>query len=117
MYKYFYKGRVYTARDFFEARILTRIKFPRPFRSFSYYLVRLWQWDIPDVGYTVEVLNEPGHQIFNNYGESLNCFNTLAKELPGWVLVDSKLELVHYHLGEVYPLESNIAMSPVFSGE
>ena len=115
MHKYFFEGEIHTAPDFFEARIRTGIGFPHAFCSFSYYLVRLWQWDTPDADYTIEILNEPGHQIFNNYNEALNCFNTLAEELPGRILEDIKLELVHYHLGTIYPLESKIVRSPVFA--
>ncbi|MFQ5583894.1 MAG: hypothetical protein ACE5GL_05620 [Calditrichia bacterium] len=116
MHKYLYEGGIHTARDFFEARIRTGIRFPHPFHSFSHYLVRLWQWDTPDANYTIEILSEPGHQIFNNYDEALNCFNTLAEELPGRILEDVKLELVHSHLGIIYPLESKIVKPPVFAG-
>jgi hypothetical protein len=115
MYKYYYEGGIYTARDFIEARIQTGMRFPHPFHSFSHFVVRLWQWDISDADYTIEILNEPGHQIFNNYNEALNCFNTLAKELPGRILENVNLELVHYHLGHIYPLEIKIVMSPVFA--
>lgn len=117
MHKYLYEGGVHTAQDFFEARIRSGIKFPHPFHSFSYYLVRLWQWDIPDADYTIEILNEPGHQVFNNYDEARTCFHTLAEELPGCIQEDVKLELVHYHLGTIYPLESKILASPAFTGE
>ena len=79
-------------------------------------MVRLWKWDPSDGEYTVEVLGEPGHQIFNNYDEALNCYNSLAEELPGRILEDAKLELVHYHMGGIYPLESKIVRSPVFAG-
>lgn len=116
MYKYFYDGGVHSARDFFEARLHTGISLPHSFRSFSHYMVRLWKWDPSDGEYTVEVLGEPGHQIFNNYDEALNCYNSLAEELPGRILEDAKLELVHYHMGGIYPLESKIVRSPVFAG-
>jgi hypothetical protein len=116
MHKYFYEGEVYTARDFFEARIRMGIRFPHPFHSFSHYLVRLWQRSTPDADYTIEILNEPGHQIFNNYDDARNCFITLAGELPGRIREDVKLELVHYHMGTIYPVESKIVLSPVFAG-
>jgi hypothetical protein len=116
MYKYVYDGEIHTARDFLEARLQTGLRLPHPFHSFSHYLVRIWLWDIEDQDYTIETLSEPGHQTFNNYENALECFNTLRKELPGQILGDCKLELVHYHLGEVYPIESTIVRSPVFSG-
>ena len=115
MYKYIYEGKAHTARDFFEARIQTGIRFPNPFHSFSHFVVRIWQWDVSDADYNIEILSEPGHQSFNNYDDALHCFNTLAKELPGRILKNVKLDLVHYHLGRVYQLESKILVSPVFT--
>ena len=114
MYKFFYDGKIHTVRDLFEARNLTNVQFPHPFHSFSYYLIRIWQWDISDADYTIEILNEPGHQSFNNYDDALHCFSTLADELPRRILENVKLELVHYHLGKIYPLDSQVLMPPVF---
>ena len=115
MYKYLYDGGIHTARDFYAARLHTGILFPRPFHSFSHYVVGLWQWDPSDGEYTVEILSEPGHQTFNYYEEALNCFNTLVEELPGRIREDIKLELVQYHLGKTYPLQSKILMPPIFA--
>ena len=116
MHKYLLEGEIHTARDFLESQIRAGVKFPCPFRSFSYYLVRLWQWDTSDADYTIEILNEPGHQIFNSYDEALNCFNTLMSELLEDVQEDVKLELVQYHVGTIYPLES-IVLMPLVCGD
>lgn len=110
MYKYTFQGNVDTARDFIEARVRTGMRFPQTFRSFSYYLVRLWQWDTSDTDFNIEILNEPGHQIFNKYDEALNCFNNLTEELPDHMPETVKLELVQYHMGVIYPLESRVLM-------
>ena len=67
-----------------------------------------------DADYTIEILNELGPKTFNNYEEALNCFITLTNELPGLVREDVELELVQFHLGKVYPLESKIVTSPAF---
>ncbi len=115
MYKYFYDSGFHTARDFYEARLQMGIRLPHPFHSFSHYVVGLWQWDPSDGDYNVEILSEPGHQIFNNYEEALNCFNTLAEELPERMLEDVKLELVQCHLGKTYPLKSKTLMPAIFA--
>ena len=117
MHKYFFEGEIHTARDYFESRIRAGIKYPYPFRSYSYYLVRLWQWNISDADYNIEVLNEPGHQFFSSYDEALSCFHTLAEELLGRIQEDVKLELVQYHLGTIYPLESKILLPLVLTAE
>ena len=113
MYKYSYQGRVHTARDFYEARNKAGLSLPCPFQSASHYVIRLWQWDESDRDYAVEILNPPGHQILNCYDEALVCFNTLAEFFPYEITEDLKLELVHFHLGETYSLESQILFPPV----
>jgi len=113
MYKYSFKGQVYTAQDFYEARNKVRLALPDTFQSISHYLVRLWQWDNEERNYAVEILNTPGHQIFNTYDEALVCYNTLVEFFPDEIADDIKLELVHFHLGETYELESTILYPPV----
>lgn len=113
MYKYSFKGRIYTARDFFEARHKAGLALPGTFQSTSYYVVRLWQWDDAERDYAVEILNTPGHQIFNTYDEALVCYNTLVEFFPDEIADDIKLELVHFHLSETYELESTVLYPPV----
>ena len=116
MYKYFYNGDVHTARDYFEARLVTGRRYPRPFRSFSHYVVRLLRWDPVDRDYTIEDLSEQGHQIFNHYDEAVFCFHRLAAVLPGKIQEDVKLELIQNHLGREYSLQTRILCSPSFIG-
>ncbi len=113
MYKYTYKGKVHTARDFYEARTKTGLSLPRSFQSFSHYVVRLWQWDDAAREYDIEIFNPPGHQIFGAYDEAKVCFNTLAEFFPDELNNDVKLELVQFHLGETYSLESKVIYPPV----
>ena len=117
MYKYTYRGEIHTARDFFEARNKAGLSLPRTFHSISHYVTRLWQWDETERDYAVEILNPPGHQIFNSYDEALVCYNTLAEFFPGEITHDVKLELVQFHLGEDYGLESQVLYPPVTAWE
>lgn len=117
VYKYSFKGQVHTAQDFYEARNKAGLPLPDTLQSVSYYLVRLWQWDDAGRGYTVEILNSPGHQVFNAYDEALVCYNTLTEFFPDEIANDVRLELVHYHLGETYELESTILYPPVHTWE
>ncbi|NIQ02497.1 MAG: hypothetical protein GWM98_20745, partial [Nitrospinaceae bacterium] len=41
------------------------------------------------------------------------CFNTLAEFFPDELNNDVKLELVQFHLGETYSLESKVIYPPV----
>jgi len=113
MYKYTYQGEIHSARDFFEARHKAGLSLPRTFHSVSHYVIRLWQWDEGDRDYSVEILNSPGHQIFNSYDEALVSYNTLAEFYPNDIDRDIKLELVQFHLGEVYDLEEQVLYPPV----
>ncbi len=113
MYKYSFKGQVHTARDFFEARYRAGLPLSDIFQSVSPYVVRLWQWDDAERGYAIEILNTPGHQSFNTYDEALICYNTLVEFFPDEIASDIKLELVNFHQGETYELESTILYPPV----
>lgn len=113
VYKYSFKGQVYSAQDFYEARNKAGLPLPDSFQSTSNYLVRLWQWDDAERNYAIEIISTPGHQIFNAYDEALFCYNTLSEFFPDEITNDIKLELVHCHLGETYELESTILYPPV----
>lgn len=117
LYKYSFKGQVYTAQDFYEARNKAGLPLPETLQSVTHYMVRLWQWDDTARDYAVEILNTPGHQIFNAYDEALVCYNTLAEFFPDEIANDMKLELVHFHEGETYELESTILYPPVHAWE
>lgn len=117
MYKYTFRGEIHTARDFFDARHKTGLRLPRRFHSVSHYVVRLWQWHDDDHEYSVEILNSPGHQIFNNYDEALVCYNTMAEFFPDELKQDVKLDLIQFHLGEIYELESQVLCPPVSDWE
>ena len=117
MYKYSFKGQVYTARDFYEARNQAGLPLADTLQSVSHYVVRLWQWDDAGRDYAIEILNAPGHQIFHAYDEALVCYNTLVEFFPDEIADDMKLELVHCHLDEIYELESTILYPPVHTWE
>ncbi len=117
MYKYSFKGQIHTAQDFYEARHKAGLPLPDTLQSVSYYLVRLWQWDDAVRSYAVEILNSPGHQVFNAYDEALVCYNTLTEFFPDEIANDVRLELVHCHLGETYELESTILYPAVHTWE
>ena len=117
VYKYSFKGQIHTAQDFYEARNKAGLPLPDTFQSVSYYLIRLWEWDDAARNYAVEILNSPGHQVFNAYDEALVCYNTLTEFFPEEIADDVRLELVHCHLGETYELESTILYPPVHTWE
>jgi hypothetical protein len=104
---------VYTARDLYEARYQAGLLLSDVFQSVSPYVVRLWQWDEEEKDYAVEILNTPGHQIFNAYDEALVCYNTLTEFFPDEIAGDIKLELVNLHQGETYELASKILLPPI----
>ncbi len=113
VYKYSFKGQVHTARDFYEARYQAGLPLSDTFQSVSHFVVRFWQWDDAGRDYAIEILNTPGHQIFTAYDEALVCYNTMVEFFPDEIADDIKLELVHFHLGETYELESTILYPPV----
>ncbi|MDH5763820.1 MAG: hypothetical protein OEZ51_12620 [Nitrospinota bacterium] len=113
MYKYTYRGEVHTARDFFEAHNKAGLSLPLIHSAVSHYVVRLWQWDDADREFSIEILNPPGHQVFNAYDEALVCFNTLTEFFPSEIEQDLKLELVHFYQGETYDLGTQILLPPV----
>ena len=117
MYKYSFKGQVYTAQDFYEARDKTGLPLSDTLQSVSHFVVRLWQWDDTVRDYGVEILNTPGHQIFTAYDEALVCYNTLSEFFPDEIANDMRLELIHFHLDEIYELESTILHPPVDAWE
>ena len=117
MYKYSFKGQIHTAQDFFEARNKAGLSLPDTVQSVTHYMVRLWQWDDTARDYAVEILNDPGHQLFNAYDEALVCYNTLEEFFPDQITHDMKMELVHFHEGESYELESTILFPPVHTWE
>jgi len=91
LYKYSFKGQVYTAQDFYEARNKAGLSLPDTLLKVSHYMVRLWQWDDTARDYAVEILNDPGHQLFNVYDEALVCYNTLTEFFPDQIANDMKL--------------------------
>jgi len=113
VYKYSYKGKIHTARDFYEARDQAGLSLPRAFQSVCHYVVRIWQWDNTDRDYAVEVLNPPGHQVFTTHDEAQVCYNTLSEFFPAEITEDLKMDLVQFHLGETYELDSTILLPPV----
>lgn len=117
MYKYSFKGQIHTAQDFFEARNRAGLPLQDTHPSTSHYLVRLWQWDDTARDYAIEMLNTPGHQIFNVYDEAMVCYNTLSEFFPDEMGSDMKLELVYVHQGETYPLEATVLYPPVHAWE
>ena len=112
-YKYSIKGQVHSASDFYEARFQAGLPLSDVFQSVSPYVVRLWQWDVEERGYAVEILSAPGYQSFNTYDEALVCNNTLVEFFPDEISEDIKLELVNLHQNKTYKLESTVLYPPV----
>lgn len=83
----------------------------------SYFMVRLWQWDPAEREYDIELLDEPGHQVFNEYDDALTCFNYLQADYPEQTTVDVRLELIQYHMGEISTLHSKILFPALLAWE
>ncbi len=117
MYKYLFNNEIRSALDFHEARKLRGLTLPNTIDPVSHIIVRLWHLDETDKEYSVEIFDEPGHQVFNEYDDALICFNDLAAHYPEECTEDTKLELVHYHLGEIGTLLSKILFPPTLARE
>lgn len=113
MYKYHYAGAVGTAQSLNEARKQIGWAFPDAINPDNYFLVRVWQWDKTDQDYIVEVLNAPGHQIFNAYVDALACYNKLVAGFSDQFSEEARLDLVHYHLAKFRALHSKILFPSV----
>lgn len=108
MYKYNYKEAVCTADNLDKARKQIGWTFPGEINPNNYFVVRVWQWDETDQDYIVEVLHEPGHQVFNAYVDALECYKNLVEGFSDEFSKDAKLDLVHYHLATFRALHSKI---------
>ncbi len=117
MYKYLFNDEIHTALGFHEARQQCGRVLPNTIDPVSHFIVRLWRWDETDKEYSIEIFDEPGHQVFNEYDGALTCFNALEGSYPQKPADDVKLELIQYHLGEISTLQSKILFPPMLAGE
>ena len=117
MYKYIFNNKVHFAVGFMDARRQIGRTLPEEIDPVSYFLVRLWQWDKEENDYVIELLDEPGHQVFNEYDDALTCFNSLQVEYPEQTSEDFRLELAQYHMGEISTLHSKILFPALLAWE
>ncbi len=113
-YQYLYKNQVHDALGFLDARKRMGLTLPENIDPVSHFIIRLWRWDDRGKDYSIEIFDEPGHQVFNGYGDALMCFNALQADYPE---EEVKLELIQYHLGEISTLQSKILFPALLVNE
>ncbi len=117
MYKYLYNNQIHFASGFQEARKQSGHALPEGINPISHFIVRIWQWDENEKDYSIEVFDAPGHQLFQEYDDALDCFKVQAIHYPEEAAEEIKLELVQYHRGKVTTYYSKILFPPVLARE
>jgi len=117
MYKYLYKKQIHFAPGFPEARRQVGFVLPEGINPISHFIIRIWQWDENEDDYSIEVLDAPGHQVFEEYDDALDCFKALAIRYPEETAEEIKLEFVQYHRGKITTYHSKILFPPVLARE
>lgn len=117
MYKYRYNNKIGSASGFSEARKRAGLALPEGIDPISHFIVRIWQWNEDDDDFSIEILDTPGHQVFQDYDDALTCFRVLATQYPAEVAQEIKLELIHFHRGRVTIYHSKILFPPLLAGQ
>ena len=117
MYKYLYKNQIHTAKGFSEAKKREKLLFPEGVNPVSHFIVRIWHWDEDDDDFSIEILDPPGHQVYQEYDDAINCFKDLIIDYPIGAAVESKLEMVQYHRGKITTYHSKILFPPLLAGQ
>ena len=117
MYKFLHNSQILFALGFIEARWKTGFTLPADVDLVNHFIIRLWHWDEFEKDYSIEVFDAPGHQVFKEYDDALNCFNTLEIDYPDVAGQEIKLELVHYHRGKITTYHSKILFPTLLAME
>ena len=117
MYKYRYNNQIQSATGFQEARVQAGLALPEGINPISYFIVRIWQWDDNDDDFSIELFDAPGHQVFEDYDDAINCFKILEAQYPQEATREIKLDLVHYHRGKITTYYSKILFPPLLMGQ
>lgn len=73
------------------------------------FMVRIWLWDERSQDFSIEKMEKPGHQMFEDYLAAYDLFDKMRqKDLPGLLGKEVKLDLVHYKFGDGRTIYSNI---------
>jgi hypothetical protein len=117
MYKYLYNNQIQTAAGFPEAKQQEGLFLPEGVDPINHFIVRIWHWDKNDDDFSIEILDAPGHQVFQDYDDAINCFKALIIDYPREAAEESKLELVQYHRGKITTYHSKILFPPLLARE
>ena len=115
MYKYRYHNKIHRASSFSEARRQAGLTFPQGINPISHFVVRVWLWDDEEDSFSIEILDSPGHQVFDEYDEALACFKAMTTHYPQEVETEIKLDMVHYHRGKITTYHSKILFPPLLA--
>ncbi len=117
MYKYLHNNQIHFAPGFQEARRQVGFALPEGISPINHYIVRIWHWDKTEQDYSIEVFDAPGHQVFEEYDDALDCFKALTANYPEKAGEEFKLDLVQYHRGKITNYYSKILFPPVLATE
>lgn len=117
MYKYRYNNQIHSASSFSEARKQAGLTFPEGINPISHFVVRVWLWDEEEDSFDIEILDAPGHQVFDEYDDAFNCFNVMSIRYPKEIEKEIKLDMIHYHRGKITTYHSKILFPPLLAGQ
>jgi hypothetical protein len=115
MYKYRYNNQIHFSSGFQEAREQVGFTPTEGINPIDHFIVRIWHWDKNEKDYSIEVLDAPGHQVFQEYDDALTCFKALETNYPEKAAEEIKLDLVQYHRGKVTTYYSKILFPPILA--
>jgi len=117
MYKYLYNNQIHFASGFQEARGQAKMGLPEDVDPINHFIVRVWHWDAREQDYSIEIFDGPGHQVFSEYDDALNFFNTIEVDFQTNGSDEIKLELIQYHRGKITTYHSKILFPPLLAGQ
>lgn len=75
------------------------------------FVVKIWLWEEKTQDFSIEKLDKPSQQLFDDYSEAYSLFDTMRKkDLPGLLGSEIKLDLIHYKFGKGHVIYSNILL-------
>jgi len=117
MYKFLYANQIHYAPGYPEALKQAGLDLPEGVDPIDHFIVRIWLWSENERDYSVEVLDAPGHQVFQEYDDALNCFKALEADYPKAAGEEIKLEFVQYHRGKTTTYYSRILFPPLLANQ
>jgi hypothetical protein len=115
MYKYLHANQIHCAPGYSEALKEAGFALPEGVDPINHFIVRIWHWNDNEKDYSIEVLDAPGHQVFQEFDDALTCFNALESGYPKAAGEEIKLELVQYHRGKITTYYSKILFPPIMA--